>query len=172
MVDTYYCPNAKCPYGIGLTEISKTADSCPSCGTQTQELSFLDMVRLVEEKKKYQSNPEPSISEDETNEQLVENAEVSQTVQETSKPISDLAISPQVENPENEIVDAIDEDLKRFGMHEESIRKVSDEPGQTLSEDVHRRGIHHELEALIEQNEIMIKQNELILRSLRKLKAS
>jgi hypothetical protein len=172
MVDTYYCPNLKCSYGIGLTEIFKSAEHCPKCGTQARKLSFLDMVRLVEEKKKYQSNPEPLISEDQKNEQLVKNAEATQAVQETVQETptlpSNVLISPHPEKPENEIMEAIDEDLKRFEVHEESIKKASDETGQNLSEENSRRIIDFELRALIEQNKIMIKQNELVLRSLEK----
>lgn len=75
-MDIYYCPNVKCAYGIGLAEVFKSAEQCPKCGNQTRKFSFIDMIKLVEDKKKYQSNPEPVIEEppaqDEPNHRLLE----------------------------------------------------------------------------------------------------
>jgi len=81
-MDTYYCPNVKCSYGIGLAEIYTSARQCSKCGTQTRKLSFLDVMKLVEEKKGYQSNPEPMVEEPVTKEEPVANEELNQRLVE------------------------------------------------------------------------------------------
>jgi hypothetical protein len=107
-MDTYYCPNVKCAYGIGLSEVFKSAERCPKCGTQTRKLSFIDMMRLVDDKKKYQSNPEPDIEEpstqDEPNQQLVE-------LIEQIQPFPEKPAEPVQEPAQEQLVEPVSEPM-------------------------------------------------------------
>jgi hypothetical protein len=107
-MDTYYCPNMKCAHGIGLSEVFKSAEQCQKCGTQTRKLSFIDMMRLVEDKKKYQSNPEPDIEEtstqDEPNQQLVE-------LIEQIRPFPEQTAEPDQEPAQEQLVEPVSEPM-------------------------------------------------------------
>jgi hypothetical protein len=109
-MDTYYCPNVKCSYGIGLAEIYTSARQCSKCGTQTRKLSFLDVMKLVEEKKGYQSNPEPIVEETVTNEEPVANEEPI-TNEEPNQRLRELLeqIRPFPEEAEGPIQEPVEE---------------------------------------------------------------
>ncbi len=178
MVDTYYCPNVDCDFGIGLTEVLKTQEKCPKCGTQTRKLGFSEMVKLIEEKKKHktaaESAPEKPV---ETQQPIEEKEEVATAapvpeappVQPIFPPIPQVASEPSVESKssmealsDEELQKNVYEHLGKLEALEEEMQQAESE-----SEDASR---NYELRAIIEQNKIMIKQNELILRSLRKLR--
>ena len=107
-MDTYYCPNVKCSYGIGLSEIYTSAVQCSKCGTQTRKLSFLDVMKLVEDKKEYQSNPEPIVEIEETkeepNQQLVELIEQIQPFPEKAEESIQETVEEHVPEPVPETV--------------------------------------------------------------------
>jgi hypothetical protein len=176
MVDVFYCPNAACPFGINLTELFKTAERCPKCGTQTQKLGFADMIKLVEQKKTYQkttdsqqktyqTNIELQPEKTETNQQLINDkkeVEPSSPILPTSPSDADTAMRKEI--PEDEIQKTID-DLRNL--------KAGEVSSVALPENA-QKSILDEVKMLVEQNKVLIKQNELILGSvnLRKLKLS
>ncbi|MCJ7631781.1 hypothetical protein MUP77_05205 [Candidatus Bathyarchaeota archaeon] len=167
MVDVYYCPNVECPFGIILTEVFNTAERCPKCGIQTRKLRFSDMIKLIEEKKKFQKEADSLPDRTQMNQQLGDD-------EKKAEPISplDADTAVRMEMSEDEVQRTID-DLRKQEVGEENIQLASGESREALPEDA-QENILNELKVIMEQNKVLIRQNELILGSvnLRKLKIS
>ncbi len=185
MVDVYYCPNVECPFGIILTEVFNTAERCPKCGIQTRKLRFSDMIKLIEEKKKFQKEADSLPDRTQMNQQLGDDEKEAKPISPASstsplyiekeaEPVSPLDADTAVlrEISEDEVQRTID-DLRKQEVGEENIQLASGESREALPEDA-QENILNELKIIMEQNKVLIRQNELILGSvnLRKLKIS
>ena len=152
-MDTYYCPNVKCAHGIGLSEVFKSAERCPKCGTQTRKLSFVDMMRLVEDKKKYQSNPEPDIKEtltqDEPKQQLAELIEqIKPFPEKDEEPVQELAQEQVVEPASEPMPETVPNTVQEPESSTSIVSQSERTPLADLSDEDIRRDIDNALESL------------------------
>lgn len=172
MVDTYYCLNIECDFGIGITEILKTGECCPKCGTQTRKLAFSDVVKLVEEKKTYKNKVASSLSNQKNIDTRPKNdIDIKPIDKEVdSKPTlpEDTTTLISKNKSDEEAQRIIYEDIKNFENYEKSIQSVFNQSNSASTEEKLVTALINGFKALIEQNKIMIKQNELILRNLKK----